>query len=115
MLNERRYRVSVVRTGDSASADATRGAVNLSVSSPQGGICATADAFWGAMERLSRDEHADVRPHCADAVSTNARASYESETLSAVTARNGKIRTRRAIQHGPGGRVPNHSSLRPPA
>jgi hypothetical protein len=46
-----------------------------------GGICATADAFWGAMERLSRDEHADVRPNCADTVSTNARASYESEAL----------------------------------
>jgi hypothetical protein len=31
------------------------------------------------MERLSRDEHADVRPNCADTVSTNARAFYESE------------------------------------
>lgn len=57
-----------------------------------GGICATADAFWGAMERLSRDEHADVRPNCADPVSTNARASYESEALRAVAARDGKIR-----------------------
>jgi hypothetical protein len=58
------------------------------------------------MERLSRDEQADVRPNCADTVSTNARASYENEALRAVAARDGKIRTRRAIQHGPGGRVP---------
>jgi hypothetical protein len=58
--------------------------VNLSVSSPQGGICATADALWGAMERPSRDEQADVRPNCADTVSTNARASYENEALHAM-------------------------------
>ena len=36
------------------------------------------------MERLSRDERADVRPNCADTVSTNARASYENEALHAM-------------------------------